>query len=144
VDQGLKKSRKAQDLLAKYLGEDKTTSATVLEMPEDLPRLFEAVFHSDAIKGYEKKVETWSRILLCFALIGRTSCVTDYTPEFEDCQLPTEAKNYCEDGMPKFIILGMRDWKSRSPKCIRQQEVYKLRAQNESFSAIGAIFLLVS
>jgi integrase len=60
--------------------------------------------------------------------------VTDYTPEFEDCQLPTEAKNYCEDGMPKFIILGMRDWKSRSPKCIRQQEVYKLRLQMNPLS----------
>jgi hypothetical protein len=74
-----------------------------------------------------KRVEFWARLLTEISLIGRTSCVTTYLPKLEDCEMPRDDEDYYDDGLPRCIVAGFRDWKSRSKKCKSKHPVYKIR-----------------
>ena len=53
--------------------------------------------------------------------------MTKYTPKFEDTSLPEDDEDYLEDGSPRFIAVGFRDWKSRAKKCKRKKQVFRIR-----------------
>ena len=64
--------------------------------------------------GYTKQVALWSRFLLQFGTIGRSSDVTGkYCPLYADCSYPTSPEDWLEDGTPAWIDLTRTDWKSR-------------------------------
>jgi hypothetical protein len=124
---GLQKTQKTADLLKKYEEEDEVCRAKVLELGEDLPALFRTVFGTDVLQTYSKRVEFWARVLTTIGTIGRTSCTTKHCPKIEDSYLPKDDDDYLDDGCPRFIVIGYRDWKSRNKKCKRKHPVYRVR-----------------
>lgn len=59
-----------------------------------------------------KIIRYWSMLLVAFVVCARASCLTKYMPKMADIRLP-QAHNWDNDGIPKFIELGLRDWKWR-------------------------------
>ena len=64
--------------------------------------------------GFKRMLQVWVMFLVQICLMGRASDVTiDFCPLLEDTQLPADHL-WDLDGLPKWIELGMRDWKWRS------------------------------
>ena len=63
---------------------------------------------------YKKRVAIWSRFLLQFNIIGRASCVSGpYCPLIDDVKFPTDEQDYLPDGLPRYIIIVLNNWKHR-------------------------------
>jgi hypothetical protein len=41
--------------------------------------------------------------------------------------IPEDEEDYLEDGSPRFIAVGFRDWKSLAKKCKRKKQVFRIR-----------------
>ena len=87
--------------------------ATVLSIDTDLPKLYEACFTSYIFCTFEKRVAVWARFLLQFAIIGRSSDVTTHCPSIQKVLFPTHERDYLSDGLSRYIVIKLDDWKSR-------------------------------
>jgi hypothetical protein len=50
--------------------------------------------------------------LTAMCIMARASCITTHCPKLEDIKLPP-SRHWDKDGLPKYVILGLRNWKSR-------------------------------
>lgn len=66
-----------------------------------------------AIKSELEKIRDWTMILLSFQIIARASELCEYCPIVEHVSLPSEVSEWDEDNMPKYIQIGLMDWKHR-------------------------------
>ena len=57
-------------------------------------------------------IKYWSMLLVALVICARTSCIVTYMPKMCDIRLP-QAHNWDPDGTPKFIEIGLRNWKWR-------------------------------
>ena len=87
--------------------------ASVLSIETDLPKLYDACFTTYIFRSFNKRVAVWARFLLQFAIIGRSSDVTTHCPTINKVQFPTSEIDYLPDGLPRFIVIFLDDWKSR-------------------------------
>lgn len=102
------------DKVLGFLKEDGHKPSKAFDMEADMITMWNKVWH----------VRTWPRLkcLLCWAmmLIGiviaaRSACITTYCPLYEDMEVPDADSAWDNDGLPKFLIIGLRKWKSRTP-----------------------------
>jgi hypothetical protein len=86
--------------------------APAFDMRFDLPKIYQAVF---TIKKYSvlDRVTIWSTILVMIAVMGRASCMSDYSPLIEEVEYPSVSGGYDMDGLPKFLYIPWRNWKGR-------------------------------
>lgn len=89
-------------------GED---SAPAFDMEEQMPKLWTALW---ALRGWNemKRITAWAMLLVALSIMARASCITTYCPHLEDVKLP-KARHWDTDGIPKYIIIVMKRWKSR-------------------------------
>jgi hypothetical protein len=81
----------------------------------DLPVLHNAVFAAqcDLQWSHLKRVEFWTTFLAQANVMGRASCVSKYSPKWEDIQFPDK---FDSDGFPPYIILKLTQWKQKKSK----------------------------
>jgi hypothetical protein len=100
-----KKPVKVQDVLATWSG-DPTKRAIPLSIEVDLPRLYQACFHSKIFKMYRKRVQVWTKLLVTIALIGWKSDVCGrYCPQLDHIELPKDQSAFWSDTTPKYIMV---------------------------------------
>ena len=61
-----------------------------------------------------KRICCWAMLLIQLILFGRASCMTEFCPNMLDVELPAAEAQWDADGLPKYIIIGMRAWKWRT------------------------------
>ena len=90
---------------------DGEESAEAFDMADALPRLWAALW---SLKGWSqlKRLMAWSMFLVACCIMARSSCMTTHCPTLERVRLPAQ-RHWDKDGMPKYIILVMLNWKSR-------------------------------
>ena len=75
--------------------------------------LFDTCFNTDTFRTFKKRVNVWNRLLVQFSVIGRASDVTTYCPLKESLSFTTDEHDYLADGLPRFLEIQWKDWKSR-------------------------------
>lgn len=90
---------------------DETDEADAFDFHDHLTLMWAACW-SMSRWTYFECLRTWTMLLVSISMFARASCVTTYCPTFEDIRLPHPAE-WDSDGVPKWIELGMRDWKHR-------------------------------
>jgi len=105
-----------RDLLNSWDAHDTITGrkkqAPAFDMRFDLPKIYRAVF---TIKKYTAlaRVTMWVTILVMISIMGRGSCMSDYSPLIEEVEYPSESGGYDTDGFPKYLYIPWRNWKGR-------------------------------
>jgi len=101
--------KRVQDLLDEY--DDGEESAEAFDVEATMPKLWTALW---ALRGWGivKRLCAWSMLLIAMSIMARASCITTFCPLIEDTRLP-KARHWDKDGLPKYIIICMTDWKSR-------------------------------
>lgn len=97
--------------MAEWADEDETVQAPAFDMHKDMMKAFDGMTAAKWT-SYDK-LRYWSLLLVQICCMGRTSCMTEYAPTLEDISLPAAAEMWDTDGLPKYINVGWRDWKSR-------------------------------
>ena len=96
--------------------DDGEESAVAFDMDVALPKLWAALW---TLKGwsYGKRLMAWAMFLVACCIMARASCITKHGPRIDggDFKLPP-ARHWDTDGLPKYIILTLRKWKSRGKK----------------------------
>ena len=89
-------------------GED---SAHAFDVAEAMPKLWTTLW---AIRGWGmiKRLRAWAMLLISLVIMARASCVTKHCPVVETMELPSE-RHWDPDGLPKYIIITLLNWKSR-------------------------------
>jgi hypothetical protein len=64
--------------------------------------------------GRLKQLECWSMLLIAIVLFARASCITSFCPLLVDVEVPQASRQWDTDGLPAYIIIGLRRWKSRT------------------------------
>ena len=105
------------DLVRKYLNADGHTPSEAFDMVKDMEQMFNTVW--TLRWSMLKKIQCWSMLLIAIVIFGRASCMTTFCPLLQDLELPQAPSQWDADGLPKYIILSLRDWKWRteSKKC---------------------------
>ena len=106
--------KRISDQLADYEGEDLEGGAPPFDVEQCMPKLWSAVW---SLLGWSmlKRVCAWAMFLVAMCICARASCVTTYCPTMEDVLLP-KSGHWDVDGLPKYISLVWRNWKSRPKK----------------------------
>jgi hypothetical protein len=91
---------------------DEVAQAHPFDFVDDLPKLWAACW---TVKSWSKMraLKNWAMFLISICMFARASDVTTHCPLFEDTRLPPEGM-WDDDGLPQFIEVCMKDWKSRS------------------------------
>ena len=96
--------------------QDGEESAEAFDMDAALPRLWAALW---TLKGWPtaKRIMAWAMLLVSCCIMARASCITKYGPLIDEGEfkLPP-ARHWDADGLPKYLILTLRQWKSRKKK----------------------------
>lgn len=92
---------------------DKELRAKPFCIAKDLPLLYKACFSKNGWND-AKRLEVWAALLLQLAIMGRASCVTTYCPLWEEMELPKTEDGFDADGLPKYLVFVMHNWKHRS------------------------------
>lgn len=79
-----------------------------------LPKLHE--YNQRLDKSSIQKLRDWTIMLLSFPLLARVSEFCEFCPVLEHVKLPTELKDWDDDGYPQYVLVGLTDWKHRSAK----------------------------
>ena len=101
------------EALARWTEADDVSRATAFDMVKDMSRAWYGVMGSDWANL--DKVKFWSLFLVMITVMGRLCCVTTYAPVWEDTIRPTDPGEWDKDGLPAWIEVGWRSWKSRKP-----------------------------
>ena len=91
---------------------DEVAQAHPFDFVDDLPKLWAACW---TIKSWSKTraLKNWAMFLISICMFARASDVTTHCPLVEDTRLPPEGM-WDDDGLPQFVEVCMKDWKSRS------------------------------
>ena len=91
--------------------EDDEESAPAFDMETALPAFWKALW---MLKGWSvmKRICCWAMLLFSICIMARASCVTQFCPLIETLTLPKE-RHWDKDGLPKYVIVSMTNWKSR-------------------------------
>ena len=91
---------------------DEVAQAHPFDFVDDLPKLWAACW---TIKSWSKMraLKNWAMFLISICMFARASDVTTHCPLVEDTRLPPEGM-WDDDGLPQFVEVCMKDWKSRS------------------------------
>ena len=91
---------------------DDTAQAHPFDFVDDLPKLWSACW---TIKSWSKMraLKNWAMLLVSICIFARASDITTNCPLVEECRLPPEGL-WDEDGLPQFVEICLRDWKSRT------------------------------
>ena len=128
-----------RDRVRLFLHTDGYESSRAFDMEADMINLFTHVWTLRWSKL--KQIECWAMLLISIIIFGRASCVTAFCPLFQDIELPAAPIQWDADGLPKYIILGLRDWKWRTPankcRCARDrkctcEKLYKMTVHRNS------------
>ena len=107
-----KKDTDLHEKLRLWKDADEVAQAHPFDFVDDLPKLWAACW---TIKSWSKMraLKNWAMFLISICMFARASDVTTHCPLFEDTRLPPEGM-WDDDGLPQFIEVCMKDWKSRS------------------------------
>jgi hypothetical protein len=88
--------------------------APPFDVGHDLPALHAAVFDRKNKIGWSgiRRVEFFAAFMAQINIIGRASCVSEYSPKWEDVEYP---QHFESDGLPAWVILKLTDWKQKKP-----------------------------
>ena len=91
--------------------DDEVAQAHPFDFVDDLPKLWAACW---TIRGWSKMraLKNWAMFLVSICMFARASDITTHCPLVEDMRLPPEGM-WDDDGLPQFIEVCMKDWKSR-------------------------------
>jgi hypothetical protein len=106
----LKELMKNWDLHDNTTGRKK--QAPAFDMRFDLPKIMCAVFSMLRYTDLAR-VTLWATILIMLSVMGRASCMSDYSPLIEHIEFPTECGGYDADGLPKVLYIPWTNWKGR-------------------------------
>ena len=100
-----------QEKLKLWKDADEVAQAHPFDFVDDLPKLWAACW---TIKSWSKTraLKNWAMFLVSICMFARASDVTTHCPLVEDTRLPPEGM-WDEDGLPQFVEVCMKDWKSR-------------------------------
>ena len=101
------------DTFKKWKLTDQELRARPFCVAKDLPMLYKACFSKNGWND-AKRLEVWAALLLQLAIMGRASCVTTYCPLWEEMELPKTEDGFDADGMPKYLVFVLHNWKHRS------------------------------
>ena len=101
-----------QEKLKLWKDADQVGQAHPFDFVEDLPKLWSACWTMTSWSKM-KSIKNWAMFLISICMFARASDVTTHCPLYEDCRLPTPGM-WDDDGLPQFIEVCMKDWKSRS------------------------------
>jgi len=70
-----------------------------------------------SLPGYNElaRIQGWAMLLVSICMFARASEVTQFCPTVENTNLPESASQFDSDGLPKWIDVGLMNWKTRSP-----------------------------
>jgi len=107
-----KKDTDLHEKLRLWKDADEVAQAHPFDFVDDLPKLWAACW---TVKSWSKMraLKNWAMFLISICMFARASDVTTHCPLFEDTRLPPEGM-WDDDGLPQFIEVCMKDWKSRS------------------------------
>ena len=99
--------------LQTWLAHDGEESAEAFDMEADMKKMWGVVW---TVPGWSHMatLQYWTMLLVAIAIFGRASELTEYCPTFEDTWLPESASQWDSDGIPKYIEIGLRNWKTRT------------------------------
>lgn len=106
------------DAVSKQLKQWKDTdgeeASESFDMEADMKTMWSACW---TVSGWSTatRVENWAMFLVAIVLFARANEVTSNCPTVEDTHLPEAESQWDEDGLPKWIETGLRDWKTRTP-----------------------------
>ena len=90
----------------------KPNGAPSVDPIDFLPRMFEACFVKDK-KSILEKVRNWQMILLSISHFYRPSEACQYCPLVSSVELPKSKADIDVDGVPKWLVLSLSEWKGR-------------------------------
>ena len=127
-ENGFDKDADYSKLLSKIKEDSRPNKAIALELQDDLPKLFNAIFGPyNSTPSYFDKVKYWCRIILQISIFARSSDVTTYCPDLENVKFPDNTNHILSDGVPRWIIISFKDWKRRTTACKQRNPYYKIR-----------------
>jgi hypothetical protein len=108
------KAKRVVDPIKIWRAADGEDSAKPFEVDTDMPQIYASMWELERMTK-PAKIQAWTQFLISFVIMARASCVTEYCPTVEDILLPEADTQWDPDGLPKYIDIGMRDWKMRTP-----------------------------
>jgi hypothetical protein len=93
-----------------YIDADPLNKFEVFDFAVHLPGLFNVCWKSTTLfQDAEVRLQFWTMFLISIILMASAQDVTTYCPVFEDLELPPPEAHYWDiDGVPKFVIIGLR------------------------------------
>lgn len=85
--------------------------APILDLATFLPGAYVALHNAD-IPDLDKLMR-WSMLLISINIFARASEMTEYCPLVEDIVYPSDAGDWCSDGLPRYMKIKLKWWKSR-------------------------------
>ena len=127
--------------LALWNQEDDQKSAPAFDVEKDGKRCFVNMM---AFAGWskERKVTWWATFLVGVCICARSSCMTTYCPLIEDTILP-QKHEWDPDGVPKWIELGLLNWKARTQKNRGKRYGIRLHRNYLDFRFCPVVWLLM-
>ena len=121
--------KRVKDTVAGYT--DGEESAEAFDVEQTMPKLWTALW---ALRGWGmmKRIMAWAMLLVAMSIMARASCLTTYCPMLEDTELPPP-RHWDRDGLPKYITIGMRNWKSRLKT--NRGKLYKMKIRRNYLDA---------
>ena len=103
---------------------DGEESAEAFDVEKDMKIMWGHVW---SVAGWNMlmRIQVWTMLLVAICICARASEVTEYCPTFDDTSLPDSASQWDSDGVPKYIEIALRRWKTRSPH--NQGKKYRMR-----------------
>ena len=98
-----------------FIEEDGYHSTEPFDVAVDCPKFYAAVWSMYGW-GFERMLKCWTMFLIAMVLMARASDLTTFCPTVEDLVLPHDEDDWDSDGYPKWIDIGLRNWKWRSKK----------------------------
>ena len=103
---------------------DGETSAEAFDVYETLPKLWTALWSLRGW-GHLKRLRAWSMFLVAMCIMARASCLTKFCPLVDNVELPGP-HGWDVDGLPKYIIIFMTNWKSRKRANVGKPYPFKI------------------
>ena len=88
--------------------------------------------------GFERMLRCGTMFLIAMVLMARASNLTTFCPIVEDLILPQDENDWDPDGYPKWIDIGLQNWKWRSKK--NNGKRHSIKAHR---NYVDSIFLLL-
>ena len=106
------------------MDEDGEDAAEAFDVEKDMKTMWGHVW---SLAGWNKlwRMQVWTMLLVGICIFARASELCEFCPTFEDTSLPESGAQWDSDGLPKYIEVALREWKTRTT--CHMGKKYKMR-----------------